>query len=598
MNGRLASFWENAGSATLIAAAFLLPLAFYLETFDPTLIKHLTLGIAATLAAAFWAARQMETGRIEIPVSRALPCALAAVALTWAVFSYVVGDPASASCLSALRSVSFLLLFGALLLGPSSTGFADSLSASLTAAGALAVFSGAAATLDAAHRAQLAVLSAAVVPLALARWSDPEKAMVPRAVAAVCALASLWNVVNHGGADAFAALAVGGFAYWATTASLMHDERQRVSGFAGLATVPLAAWAFASRPDAALLDAAARWTAARAASDAAWGMRPWAGTGLGSLNEAAAAEPFATAAETGAFGLAIWGLFAAAALWLSWREVRRRSQHGEYRTAGVLAGQRSAYAALLTAGALGAATRSPAIGAAAWLLAASLIGLSTERGSSHVYIFPIPAPAGLRRAMLVPVAGILALLCSWSTTQWKSDTNLNQGVFEMRRGSSDAALRFLSKVDLSHHEAARAHFLSAEIYFKQGELDKALALYRQTNMLEPGHKKAGLREGIVLAKLGLYGESQRALTTFIAARPDTADAYEALIDVEQNLGRTPRARNAALQLVRINPDEPRYWRLLAEQYHGLHRTQTARRLFEKATNVGELVKMNTDATRG
>ncbi|PCI39202.1 MAG: hypothetical protein COB53_03585 [Elusimicrobia bacterium] len=598
MNGRFASFWENALSATLIATAFLLPVTFYLETFDPVLIKHLTLGAAATLAASFWLARQLETGRIEIPVSRAGVSALVAIALTWSLFSYAAGDPAPASCLSALRSVSFILLFGVLLLGPASTGFADALSSALIAAGSLVIFSGLAETLSPLHVEQWAVLSAAVIPLALARWSDPEAGTAARGAAVVATLACLWSVVSFGRPDALAALGLGGFAYWATCTSLLQDERQQLSGYVGLATVPLAMWAFAARPAQSLLAAADRWSAARAAAEATWTTRPWAGTGLGSLSNVNTAEPFATAAETGTIGLGLWVLFAALTLWLSWREIRRRAHHGEYRAAGILAGQRSAYSALIVAGILGTATRSPAIGAALWLLAASVIGLSTEHGAAHVYVIPIPAPTFMRRALLVPICAIVALVFSWSGTQWNSDLTLNEGVFEHRRGGSDAALRLLAKVDGGHHEVALARFLSAEIYNDRGDLDSALALYRETIDIAPDHPQAGLREGVVLAKQGRYGESQRALTDFIAKQPDDANAYVALIDVEQNLGRNKRARDAALQLVRLDPEQPEYWRLLAEQYHGMRRTRTARRLFNKATRVSELVKLPGVETRG
>jgi tetratricopeptide (TPR) repeat protein len=601
MNFRFVSFWEDAGRAVLGAAMFLLPVAFYLEAFDPALVKDLTLTTAAVLAAAFWLARQIETGRVEFSVPRAAFAALTATALVWAVFSYAAGSPERASCLSAARSVSFLLLFGAVLLGPASTSFADLLSGGLAAAGAFAVFASLSSTLGAEHKAEWAVLAAAAVPVSLARWADPEASTAKRAGAAVCALASLWAAVAYGRPDALAALAAGGFALAMTAVSIVKESRLRTAGMAAFAAAPAALWAALSRPayaDEALLAWAARGAEARAAVETVWGTRPWSGTGLGTVVSAPAGEPFTTAAETGAFGLALWTVVAAAALWLSWREIKRRAGHGEYRVAAVLSGQRSAFAALLAAGLLGGATRSAAGGAAFWLLAASLVALSTERGSSHVYVVPIPAPAALRRALLLPVGAAVALFLSWNAEQWNADQQLNRGVFEFNRGSGAAALEHFAGVRDGFREAPQARFLAAEVYRAAGEDETAIAMYRRALELEPDHPLAGAREGVVLAKIGRYLEAEAALRSHIAKRPESAEAYEALIDVEQNLGRGDRAREAALQLVRIDPEQPRYWRLLGEQYHSLRRFTTARKLFDKATKVGELVKADSVRTRG
>ena len=601
MNLRFAALLDHAGKAVLIAAAFLLPIAFYLETFDPALVKDVTLSSAAVLAAAAWIALQIETGRVEIPVSRAPLAALTAAAVVWALFSYAAGDPAGAPCLSATRSVSFLLLFGAVLLGPASVSFADALTGALCAAGALGAFADFLPALGAAHRSQWAVLAAASVPLALARWADPESSTVKRGAFAACAVGSLWTVCRSGEPDALAALAAGGFALAATAASMLPDPRIRVAGLAAFAAAPAALWAFLSNPapdDAALLAWWTRGQSAREAAVAAWNVRPWTGSGLATVADAAGGEPFTTAAETGGFGLALWGLLTAAVLILSWREIRRRSDAGEYRAAGLIAGQRSAFAALITAGLLGGATRAPAAGAAFWLLAASVVGLSTERGAARVFVFPIPAPAALRRVLLLPLTAAVALFFSWNAGQWQSDLSLNRGVFQYRRGEKEAALLHLAQVFDSYRESARARFLSGEIHRGDGAPEAALAFYKEAQRLDSKHPKAGERAGLMLAKLGRYAEAETELTAFLATRPDAANAYEILIDVEQNLGREELARDAALQLVRLDPDQSRYWRLLAEQYHGLHRTLTARRLFDKASQVGELAKLQTKTPRG
>ena len=60
----------------------------------------------------------------------------------------------------------------------------------------------------------------------------------------------------------------------------------------------------------------------------------------------------------------------------------------------------------------------------------------------------------------------------------------------------------------------------------------------------------------------------------------------------------PEARRAALELVRIDPREPRSWVLLAESYRELKRFSTARRLADKAERIRDYALREHQAGSG
>ena len=92
MNLKLTEFWEKAAGTVLLAMAFILPLAFYLKTYDSSLIKEMSLAAGVVLALSFAALRGVELGRWEIPANRSRLFALGAALLAWIAFRYA-GHP-------------------------------------------------------------------------------------------------------------------------------------------------------------------------------------------------------------------------------------------------------------------------------------------------------------------------------------------------------------------------------------------------------------------------------------------------------------------------------------------------------------------------
>lgn len=70
MNARAAAFWDRSLQSVLSLLAFLVPLTFFLKTYDSALVKDLVLQAGTFLAVACAFLRAVELGRAECPVPR------------------------------------------------------------------------------------------------------------------------------------------------------------------------------------------------------------------------------------------------------------------------------------------------------------------------------------------------------------------------------------------------------------------------------------------------------------------------------------------------------------------------------------------------
>lgn len=180
--------WERTLEAVLLAAALVWPLALFANGYEPSLVKSLIAQLGAAAAAACWAGRSVEAGRLELPAGRG---PWAAAGLAWLAW-----QPSPAP-----------LFFLAALLGPASGGFTRRLqgAAALTAAAAAA----APQLLPDAHAR--AALLAAALPLCLSWERRPGEPAAPQLLcraAAVLALAGLARTPSPLGVLALAGAAL------------------------------------------------------------------------------------------------------------------------------------------------------------------------------------------------------------------------------------------------------------------------------------------------------------------------------------------------------------------------------------------------------
>lgn len=632
MNEKAVSFLDRALGGLLLVCSVALPLSFYLKSFDPVLVKDVFLQGGAILALALWVSRALEAGRFELAAGRGWVAGLGLAALAWTLLSLGWNPHAEVSLVAALRHACLLALFLTALAGPASAGWAVSLAdwtlagAGLAAAYGLIQWAGAdpapwqgafggAAFSTLGAPVVLGVLLAAAWPLAAARAADPESTAGQRTAAVFVGLLLLGAVCASGSGTALAALAAGSaaFALRALSASGDAGVRRLALGQSAFAAAAVAAapWALYSE----------RWTQARNVLGASWrasgemlGMHPVRGWGAGSfpatfpdfrppelarwLADAAqlthpGSEPLRLAAELGVVGL---GLFAAVGLLVlgpAWRDAGSRLRSGDSRTGALAAGLWAACLSLLAAGAFSDALASPASGFVLAMASAVLAVLAREEGSAKVHVLPVPAPP-LARLALSRLAALGAVVLALAPAAlWTSDVTLNAAVSKAKAGDVDGAVEGLRRVWLRHPRGAAARFAAGRILARRnrdGDAAAALELYAAAEAADPGLPRVALSASEAQLKLADWKGAEASLERGLKKEPYAVEAWEKLIEVKWILGKKEDARLAALSLLRLDPNNPDRWRMLARTYRELKRPKVARVMERKAARVDELVR--------
>ncbi|MFH2202624.1 MAG: hypothetical protein ABIJ96_05890 [Elusimicrobiota bacterium] len=570
MNERLTEFWEKGANAGVKLLAFVLPLAFYLKTYNTDLVKEATLLAGVCVIWFCTVARHIEAGRVEWPANRTLIAVLAKALCGWLLVVWALSAQPELYAFPLMRFLLFVTLFLLVATGPASVSFAAGLSAAASAAAGLAglyavlqaagldplLWQGAYGRQAFATMARpelLGVFSAAAFPLALSLTVNPTAQRAKRLAAHAAAAAAFTGVILSGSGTALAVFAVAAALFSLFALARLGGEG-RAAGWLAAAAVPAAALGTIAYGGgfAALLSLRLRPS-----------LLPASGTGPALLCAVLLLAVFAS----------------------SLKDYLRRSREGELRAAAIIAGQWAGAFAILLAGLLGAAANSAAIGALLWLLAGSLTGLALERGAAQVYVIPIPAPPGLRRLLYLPAGALAALGCLAALTLMGWDCNHNTALHLAGRGETAAAVARFDGVSLWHPNGLHARYLAANLTAGAGDWENALRRYDQLERRARHYRRLDFRKAAALAALHRGAEAERSLLAYVKFRTDDPEAYRLLVDVSTDLGKNEQSHRAALQLVRLEPDEPRHWHLLAEQYKRRGDYANARRMLDRASKV-------------
>ncbi|MCX5787285.1 MAG: hypothetical protein NTX64_02070 [Elusimicrobia bacterium] len=482
--------------------------------------------------------------------------------------------------------------------------------------------------------ARLAALCAAAWPLAMGRACDPEAGLGRRVLAGATGLLAAKALWASGSIVGAGLLAVGSAAFAALALSSSRDVRVRKIALAQAAiaaAICISAISPHPNPGASLPQGgrgsgapvviaesafgAEHWLQAKRALAASWlgavdmvRMRPVGGFGAGSFAAAfpdfrppelarwtasaaqlahPRSEPLRIAAELGLVGLGLALALALLVLVPGWRDARRRLARGDARSGALAAGLWAGCAALLAAGLVTDALASPAAGFWLAALSAGLAVLAREEGSSVVHVLPIPAPPAPRRWLARFAGGLAAaaILMPASFLVW--DLRLNAGVLQARRGEPAKAIEQLGRVRLCHERGAAAHYLAARLIARRngpGDAETALRLYRSLAEADPGLPQLALRTAEAQIHLLDWKGAEESLQ--LAARKEpSVDVFEHLVEVEWILKDPEKARQAALALVRLEPNAPEHWRLLAQTYRRLDRRAVAKLMNRHAAKI-------------
>lgn len=575
--------WRALLKAAFYFLAIMLPLAFYLRTYDSAMVKISMLQLGALSAATIWLIGSIADGRFELP-EKAVPLALPAVLLfSWNALRFSVSDYRLASLHGFLLQEIFLLTFILVLLNFSR---ADMRKALLMLMGAWTVSViygfvqyfgldpfvwrgafGVRVFSTLANPTLFAAYLIICVPLGLAFASDKAEPMWLRVAAGILAVAGAfllqrtgevvgrWAVIFSVGI--FAAISWRGLGTRLRTAVLV------LSGISALAaSIPLAGPVPtpANNRHYAFLSETWRGAAELIRS------QPFLGSGPGSFwvhyPAFRRAEVFAIEgkhnnetdhpenelleqwADGGLPGLILW-------LWLFGGLLVKSAKA----LVGNGAGSVSPYSAGLFAAVSGSvmlmlgsiSSRFPAPGWHIYFAAGLLAVLAAQEGDGDGKILALPLPLNRTRHILVlPVVALAVLLGYGSLRAFQSDLDHNMAIFHSKTMQWDQAMwTYEREVPWAGSYIMSRYFLgNASMDAGTGNPQGALEYYRQVRSLAPDYVQVHCREALALKKLGRYKEAAERIERQLRLDPVWPEAWAQAAEIYSLLGDAEKAAYA------------------------------------------------------
>lgn len=620
MSARMALLWHRAGEAVLLFMAFILPLGFYLKTYDSVTIKTATLQLGTLALVLAWILKGIERGRWEAPKAAWPMLVPALFLLAWTGLRFAVSEFRLAALPGFLNQVLFIAAFCVALLEYGGADAARRLTGWTLAAAWIAclyalvqklgldpfIWKGAFGDRVFSTLADPDLLGqflALCFPLAAAGMSDLENGLV-RPVAdfvlmLLCCLAIYWT----GSAQALLALALQGVVFAVVVAALIADSRARVAGLLAsvlaLGTVA-AAFNFSPKAERSLLYEGAFKTRAWAGT---WDLireRPWTGQGPGSyalhfprhrppalirlegghntMTEHPESLILELAAESGLVGAFLWLALFGSVLAGAWRAAGRFQEQGALDAAAYTVGLSAALLGALLSSqfCLGGTFIVP--GWLIWPLAGILGGLSLLASPGPVTVLPLPWSEGTRRLLYGPACALALVLGAFPLLWFLSDVRHNQGVYHAKRKNWDQALAEWASVRPGAPAYIMAAYFKGHVYLDWGKPEDALRQYAVVESLAPDYVQVHFQKGIARLKFwdwaGAEGDFERAARL----DPDFAPAHRRLSEAALAAGHLERARRAALTAVSLEPREEANRQALAAVYIKEKRTAEARRV--------------------
>lgn len=541
-----AESFHRLGELALLTTAFVLPLAFYLRSYDSAAIKFTVLQWGALTMLFGWLWQGVSRGRFQAPASswKALLPALAYGA--WMTVRFAVEPYKLGALPDFLTQLTMLVGFlGAFL------GFAGARSASRFAT--LTVASGWLAALYGLSQAAgfdpfiwkgafgthvfstlgnpylCAAFLSVAVSLALTLELDPETPPALRRAALALLPVAGAAVVLTGSSRGVLAFCASCLVYAAVVAaSLRTRPALRSAGLALLAAAAVGGAAALFSPPAG--DSRSEATELRRLTIGAelrmLAERPVTGFGPGSFSlhyprfrsaEIARLDGvpgrtafypelplLGVAVELGVLGAVLWLWLFGAALWTGASGAAALRRAGALPESVYAAGFAAAAAGVLAAAHAGWAGQSPAPAWFAWPLAglaAGLAPLAARRAAVSVY--PLPVSESIRRALYAPSLLAFAGLALMPGLWLRSEVNLNTAVyFAKAEKDAERASALFDRVLPGSAGYALAQYLHGNTLDDAGRPAEALAAYDRLVAQAPDYALVHARRGSVYAKLG------------------------------------------------------------------------------------------------
>lgn len=576
--------WRLLLRSTFLGMAVVLPVAFYLRTYDSITVKIALLELGVIAATALWLAGGIEEGRWELP-ERVLPLFAPATALLlWNVVRFHGTAHRSASAGGFWEQEALLVTF-LLTLASFSARETRGAVAAILGGWLVAVLYGLAQRLGldpfiwrgafggrvfstAGNPKFFATYLLLCAPLSMALVLDEQTALWLRATAGAVAVLASVALVWTRAPLILAVFTLTMTLFAALACRALSGSRRWIA--LGLSALCLAAALGTAGPAAFRDDSRAagkdflvetwKGTAALIAA------KPWLGHGPGSFwveypafrrprvirlehkhnteTDHAESEPLEQWADGGLPAALLWLCLFGAALYQGWRALTEADPQDAPLALGLL----TAVAASALAMTVSTAARFPHPG---WLIyfTAGLLGALRRPRRQPETVLAVPVIVGKhRRLLLAPILAAAAWLAWQSASRFQSDIHHNIAIYWSKEKGWDNALM---EYDL---EAPGTDTYVMSRYFKgnvfqdrggPGDLERAVAQYRLVRSLAPHYVEVHYQEATALRKLGRSAEAIEQLETETRIDPTWDQPWRELSELYAAAGLSEKAARTA-----------------------------------------------------
>ncbi|UPT73633.1 MAG: hypothetical protein M0D55_17510 [Elusimicrobiota bacterium] len=220
------------------------------------------------------------------------------------------------------------------------------------------------------------------------------------------------------------------------------------------------------------------------------------------------------AVELGLVGAALWLWLAAAALWTALRGAAALRRAGAHQESAYAAGLAAAAAGGLVAAQVGFSGYFPAPGWFVWAaagLAAGLAPLAARRAAVSVY--PLPVSESVRRALYAPSLLAFAGLAFFPGAWLRSDVELNKGIYYAKTGQGaelEKAIASFENVAPGSRNWTMAQYFKGNALLSIGKAQEALAAFDRLQEQAPDYVLVHAQRGAAYAKLGDWEKAAAA----------------------------------------------------------------------------------------
>ncbi len=628
MNSKMSLFWSKAGETALFLLALLIPLAFYLRTYDSSAIKVLTFHTGVIALAMFWFLKSMERGRFELP-TRAMGLLMPAAALlVWTVLTFMISDYKAAAFPGFLEQILYLVLFALVLVefgGYMTTSrlFGWILTAAWIAGlygllqklgldpfiwkGAFGdrVFS----TLG--DPVAFAALLALCLPLALSRLLDPERSgsrkVLDLLLLALLSINTVWTRSPEG----LTAFLVQGLVFGLVAPRFVPSKtahRAAILSSGLVFCVFFGAIQLDPSAEAGLTQRISRTRQLWAGTSAMISEKPLTGHGPGSFavhfprfrpaalirmeggHDVHTKDPgnklLELTAEIGLVGTGLWLWLFAGLLMAGWNAGKDFRAQGALGESACLAGVFSAVVGLLLTSFFAAGIGGFAQGWILWPLAGMLGGLSllSRAGTSRVLV------VGNKHWLYAPASVVTFSLMIFPALWFYSDIQQNIGVLRSQEGQWAKALMRFNNVVPGSPRYVTAQYFKGNVLLDQGKPKEALEQYALLESVSPDYVRLHYMKALAYAAAWDWDKAIESHERWAALDPLDADNYSHWAQAAIVTGDLEGARQAAFAAIALKPENPDHWQTLSLVYLKQKRTKAAKRLELQAKKLRTLKK--------